>query len=49
MSTPPNYDDVYRTPEQSELTKVLRFIFTGVFVAAVFIVPSVTAVKFFIA
>lgn len=49
MSTLPNYDDIHRAPEQSELTKVLRFIFSGVFMAAVFIVPSVTAVKFFIA
>ncbi len=49
MNTLPNYDDVYRTPEPSDLTNVLRFIFSGIFVAAVFIVPSVAAVRFFIA
>lgn len=49
MQTLPRYDDVYRTPEPSDLIKALRFIFTGVFVAAVFIVPSVTAVQFFLA
>jgi hypothetical protein len=49
MQTLPKYDDVYRAPEPSDLSKALRFIFTGVFIAAVFIVPSVTAVQFFIA
>ena len=31
-----------------ESNKVLRIIFTGVFLAAVFIVPPVTAIRFFL-
>lgn len=49
MQTLPNYDDVYRAPEPSDLIKTLRFIFTAVFVTAVFIVPTITAVEFFMA
>ncbi len=48
MQNIPNYDDIYRTPEPSDLTKALRVIFAGMFVTAVFIVPPVTALKFFI-
>lgn len=49
MNTYPNYDDIYRTPVPSEFNKVLRAIFSGIFLAAVFIVPTVTAIKFFLA
>jgi hypothetical protein len=49
MKAFPNYDDVYRTPEQSELNKILRVLFIGIFVTAVFVVPSVTVAQFFIA
>ena len=49
MNTFPDYDAQRRAPTQFESSKFLRFLFTGVFVTAVFIVPSVTAVKFFIA
>ena len=49
MNTYPNYDDIYRTPVQSEFNKVLRVIFSGLFLAAVFVVPAVTAIKFFLA
>ena len=49
MNTYPNYDDIYRTPAQSELNKVLRIIFSGLFLTAVFVVPGATAIKFFLA
>jgi hypothetical protein len=49
MQILPNYDDIDRAPEPSDLIKTLRFIFTAVFIMAVFIVPTITAVEFFIA
>lgn len=47
MYTYQQYDDV--TPDVVlDVDKIIRFIFTTVYVAAVFIVPTAVAVQFFI-
>ncbi|ACT47370.1 hypothetical protein [Methylotenera mobilis] len=47
MYTYQQYDDV-ALDVVIDAGKVARFIFTAVFVAAVFVVPAVVAVRFFI-
>jgi hypothetical protein len=42
-----NHHDETRNIAVSESNKLIRFIFTAVFVAAVFIVPPVVTIQFF--
>ena len=46
MNTYPNYTDENRDITLFESNKFLRIFFTAVFVAAVFILPAVTAIRF---
>ena len=46
MNTYPNYTDENRDITLFESNKFLRIFFTAVFVTAVFIIPTVTAIRF---
>jgi len=48
MSTYQNYDDNQRNTTLFGSNKFIRILFTAVFVAAVFIVPPLATVQFFL-